>query len=114
MSSFKLGTGSSQSSCTVLSSGSGNELVHVDIRPGQRHVERDAAAVGVTDEMDLAFAFVDERDAAGSFVRERKCALARPRPRAFIAKVLGGQQLIAATQRFRQVGPLAGTGARAM
>jgi hypothetical protein len=53
-------------------------------RPGHRHVQSDAAAVGVTDEMELALALVDERDGAGSFVRKRKWVLAGPRPRAFV------------------------------
>ena len=41
------------------------------VRPGQRHVERDATAVGVPDEVNLVVAPVDQRD-----------GLARPRRRA--------------------------------
>jgi hypothetical protein len=72
-------------------------------RPGQRHVQRDAAAIGVADEMQLALACVDERDRPGSLVREREGCSPVHGPVLSVPKCSGRKHLVLATQRFRQV-----------
>jgi hypothetical protein len=113
-----LGPGGSASSAHLPQQVEGRRLIERQacdpVRADQRHVQRDAAAVRVTGEMDPLVRHVDQLDCARRFVGQREGVPAGPRSGAFAAVMFGREHLIAAAQRLAETAPLAGACARAV
>ena len=76
------------------------------IRPRERGMQRDAATVGVADQMDLTVGAVDQRNGARSLIGEREGMLAGPGAGAVAAIVLGRDQVVTPAQRLGEPAPL--------
>src|SRR5262249_399704 len=80
----------------------------------ERHVQRDAAAIGMADEMHLPCAAIDELDGARRFIGQREGMRADPRAGALAAIVLGRDQTERLAERAVQLMPLPGAGTGGM
>ena len=77
-------------------------------------MQRDTAAVGMSDEVHFPVDPVDQTDRAGCLVRQRERVIPAPGSGAFAAVVLGSEQLVASAAGFREVAPLASAAPRAV
>src|SRR5690606_3228768 len=80
------------------------------IRPRERNMEGDSAAVGMSDKMDLARAPVDQIDGTLRLIGEGECVLAGPMAGAVAAVVLRGVHRVARAERGGELLPLTGAG----
>ena len=79
------------------------------LRPRERDVQRDPAAIGMADEVHLVIHPVDERDGSRRLIRQREGVFAGPRSDAVAAKMLRSDQLVFRAERFAEPAPLCGS-----